>query len=180
MLHWLRNNVYAAGMLLVLRLYLGYEWITGGWHKLTSDTPFTAQKFLENAVNKPVLVTGSKTDLMYPTFTAFVQNFALPNVDLFNFIVPWGEFLIGLGLILGTLTTAAQFFGLLMNFMYMFAGTVSSNPWMVLLGTIIFIAGANAGRFGGDRWVLPYIRRFAKKILHLEADVTIGTKHKAV
>jgi thiosulfate dehydrogenase (quinone) large subunit len=73
-------------------------------------------------------------------------------------MIPLGEFLVGLGLILGALTTAAIFFGLMMNFMFMFAGTVSTNPWYTLLGMVILVAGANAGRFGLDRYVLPYLR----------------------
>ncbi|MCD8510314.1 MAG: Crp/Fnr family transcriptional regulator, partial [Bacillus sp. (in: Bacteria)] len=68
------------------------------------------------------------------------------------------EVLVGLGLLLGVLTTAAAFFGIMMNFAFLFAGTISSNPWMVLLTIFILAAGYNAGRIGGDRWVIPYIR----------------------
>jgi thiosulfate dehydrogenase [quinone] large subunit len=81
----------------------------------------------------------------------------LPNIKIINILVPWGEVLIGAGLILGTLTLTAAFFGLVMNFMFMFAGTVSSNPWLLLLGFIVVLAGANAGRFGLDRYVLPWL-----------------------
>jgi thiosulfate dehydrogenase (quinone) large subunit len=81
---------------------------------------------------------------------------------MINFLIPWGEFLVGVGLLLGCLKTAAMFFGLLMNFMFMFAGTVSTNPWMILLGVIILAAGANAGKFGADYYVLPYLRKVTK------------------
>jgi thiosulfate dehydrogenase [quinone] large subunit len=53
--------------------------------------------------------------------------------------------------ILGSLTITAAFFGLLMNFMFVFAGTVSTNPWLMLLGLLVVVAGTNAGRFGLDR-----------------------------
>ena len=33
--NWLRENKVAAGILTVLRLYLGYSWITAGFHKLS-------------------------------------------------------------------------------------------------------------------------------------------------
>lgn len=157
--NWLRENRYAAMMLLFVRLYLGYEWLIAGWHKLTGG--FNAGGFLNNAVTKPIAdkATG---ELVYPLFTAFVNHFALPNVKLINFIIPLGEFLVGLGLILGALTTAAAFFGLLMNFMFMFAGTVSTNPWLVLLGGIVFMAGANAGKFGVDYYLLPYLKHLFK------------------
>lgn len=156
---FLRENKFAAAFLALIRLYVGYKWIDAGYHKLTGG--FDAGGFLKNAVAKPIAdkATG---DLVYPTYTAFIENFALPNVKIINFMIPWGEFLVGLGLILGCLTTAAMFFGLMMNFMFMFAGTVSTNPWMILLGFVILAAGANAGKFGADYYVLPYIRKLLK------------------
>ncbi|WP_425464862.1 DoxX family membrane protein [Paenibacillus piri] len=160
MLKWVKENVYGAWLLLIVRLYIGYEWATAGWHKLTAG--FDATGFIKGAVTKP-LVDKATNELIYPTYTAFLEHFALPNAKLFNIIIPLGELLVGLGLILGALTTAAAFFGLLMNFMFMFAGTVSTNPWMLLLGGIVFLAGANAGRIGADHYVMPYIRNLLNR-----------------
>jgi thiosulfate dehydrogenase [quinone] large subunit len=53
-----------------------------------------------------------------------------------------------------------------MNFSYVFAGTVSSNPLDILLGVIILTAGFNAGRIGLDRWVIPFVRKFSAKEVH--------------
>jgi thiosulfate dehydrogenase (quinone) large subunit len=78
--------------------------------------------------------------------------------------VPWGELFIGMGLILGALTTTAVFFGMLMNFTFMLAGTVSSNPWLILLSIFIIAAGANAGKLGADYYILPYIRQWFSKL----------------
>jgi thiosulfate dehydrogenase (quinone) large subunit len=157
---FLRENRIAAGILTVIRLYLGWAWMTGGWGKITSGG-FDAGGFLNGALANPVAdkATGAA---LYPTYNAFIEGIALPNVGIINFLIPWGEFLVGVGLILGCLTTAAMFFGLMMNFMFMFAGTVSTNPWMVLLGVIILAAGANAGKFGADYYVLPYLRKVMK------------------
>lgn len=157
MMNVLREHVYAAGLLLVLRIYLGWMWLTSGWHKLTGE--FDSTGFLNNAINKPVLDRATN-ELIYPNYTAFLNHFALPNAKLINFIIPLGETLVGLGLILGALTTAAAGFGLLMNFMFLFAGTVSTNPWMILLGGIVLVAGANAGKFGADYYLLPLLRKW--------------------
>ncbi len=151
---WLRGNKFAAALLLITRLYLGYTWLTAGWHKITGG--FNAGGFLNNAIAKPV-IDKATNELIYPTFTAFLKGFALPNLNIINVMIPWGEFFIGLGLLLGCLTTAAAFFGLLMNFMFLFAGTVSTNPWMILIGGVILAAGANAGKFGVDHYLLPYM-----------------------
>lgn len=160
---WLRENKYAAILLTLVRLYLGWQWLTAGWHKLTGDKPFDATGFIKGAIAKPIMESGTQ-ETVYPTFTAFLQHIALPNVKLFNIFIPWGEFLIGLGLLLGALTTAAMFFGLMLNFIFLFAGTVSTNPWLILLGVFIAAAGTNAGKFGVDHYLLPYLRNwFAKR-----------------
>ncbi|WP_261303024.1 DoxX family membrane protein [Paenibacillus andongensis] len=170
MMKWLRGNRYAAMILTIIRLYVGWQWMTAGWHKIAGAKPFDAAGYLKGAIAKPVLESGT-TDMVYANYVAFLKSFALPNVGIFNTIVPWGELLVGLGLILGALTTTAIFFGLLMNFMYMFAGTVSSNPWLVLLGFFIIAAGANAGKFGVDHLILPYLHKWFDKLidrLHLK------------
>ena len=159
-MNFLRNNQIAAGLLTVLRLYLGWSWLSAGWGKITGE-PFSAAGYLKGAVGNPVASKGG--ELVYPTYVSFLENFVVPNADLFSFMVAWGEVLVGLGLIIGVFTTWAAFFGIVMNFAFMFAGTVSSNPWMVLLTFFILAAGYNAGRFGGDRWVMPYLKNIIFK-----------------
>ncbi|GMA51161.1 hypothetical protein GCM10025857_25180 [Alicyclobacillus contaminans] len=176
--NWLRSNRWAAGILTILRVYLGWEFLHAGWEKITASKPFNAAGFLANSIQHPVL-TPEKT-VQYPWFNAFLKGFALPHVGLFNVLVPWGELLVGVGLILGTLTTAAVFFGMLMNFVYMFAGTVSSNPMDVLIGIFIIVAGYNAGHFGGDRWVIPWLREHVFRRVHKEVQVHVVRGNKAV
>ena len=154
---FLRENKVAAYILTVLRLYLGYEWLTAGFHKITGG--FDATGFLKGAIANPV--KGPDGGIVYATYVGFLKHFALPNAHIFNVLVPWGEFLVGLGLILGCLTTAAIFFGLVMNFAYVMAGTISTNPLDILLGVFILAAGLNAGMIGLDRWLIPDIRKFA-------------------
>jgi thiosulfate dehydrogenase (quinone) large subunit len=156
MVKFLRENTIAAGILTIIRLWLGYNWMTAGWGKLTGPG-FDASGFLKGAVANPV--KGPDGNMVYSWYVNFLENFAIPNVDIFNTIVPLGEFLIGLGLILGCLTTAAMFFGLVMNFSFFLAGTVSHNPTDIFFGFIILFAGFNAGKFGLDRWVIPFIRK---------------------
>ncbi|GKU81840.1 DoxX family protein [Niallia sp. NCCP-28] len=153
---FIRENKIAAGILTLLRLYLGYSWLTSGWGKLTGGS-FDAGGFLANAVNNPV--KGPDGTAVYSWYTTFLDSFALPNVELFNTLIPIGEVLVGLGLILGCLTTAAAFFGCLMNFSFLLAGTISHNPTDILLSTILLTAGLNAGYYGLDRWVIPYVRK---------------------
>jgi thiosulfate dehydrogenase [quinone] large subunit len=156
---FLRKNKISAAILTVLRLYLGYEWLTAGFHKLTGG--FDASGFLKGAIANPV--KGPDGAVVFGWYVDFLKHIALPNAHIFNTLVPLGEFLVGLGLILGCLTTAAMFFGLVMNFSYLMAGTISTNPMDILIGVIIIAAGYNAGRVGLDRWVIPFIRRTTLK-----------------
>ncbi|GBF10683.1 doxX protein [Tepidibacillus sp. HK-1] len=159
MVRFLRENIYAAYGLLLLRLYLGWNWMTAGWEKLTGSEPFSAEGFLQGALKK----MGGEHPSVSQWWGGFVENFALPNVGFFNFMIPLGEFLVGLGLILGCLTTAAVFFGMMMNFAFLFSGTVSHNPQMVLVSIFVIVAGFNAGKIGLDRWVIPYLRNWYVK-----------------
>lgn len=161
MMKWLRENVVASVILTVLRVYVGWLWMVAGWGKIAGANAFDASGFIKGAIANPIMDKGTGA-LVYPTFTKFLESFALPNVKIINFLIPWGEFLVGVGLLLGALTTVAMFFGLMMNFMFLFAGTVSSNPWYVLLGVIILAAGANAGKIGLDFYILPYLRNMMK------------------
>ncbi len=156
MVKWLRENKAAAVVLTIMRLYLGITWMTAGFGKLSGGN-FDASGYLKNAIANPV--TGPEGNVLYGGYVTFLEALALPNVELFNFIVPVGEFLIGLGLILGCLTTAAAFFGIVMNYAFFLAGTVSSNPVDLFLGALILFAGYNAGQYGLDRWVIPFIRK---------------------
>ncbi|MEH6992870.1 DoxX family protein [Neobacillus drentensis] len=157
--NFLRENKISAAILTIIRLYLGYAWFTAGFHKLTGG--FDASGFLANAVKNPV--KGPDGNMVYSWYVHFLENFALPNIDVFNTIVPWGETLIGLGLMLGCLTTVAMFFGLVMNFSFFLAGTVSHNPTDIFLGFIILTAGYNAGKLGLDYWVVPFINKTVGK-----------------
>ncbi|MGG0720485.1 DoxX family protein [Robertmurraya massiliosenegalensis] len=154
----LRENNIVAGILTVVRIYLGWAWMSAGWGKLTGG--FDAAGFLKGAVANPVMHDGQA---VYGGWVSFLESFAIPNASLFNVMIPLGEFLVGLGLILGCLTTAAAFFAMVMNFSFMLSGTVSHNPTDIMMAVFIAAAGYNAGKFGLDRFVLPYLRKLVGK-----------------
>jgi thiosulfate dehydrogenase (quinone) large subunit len=155
---WLREHASSAAILTLFRLYLGYAWITAGWHKIVDG--FDATGFLKGALAK----ASGEHPAVQSWWAAFIEHFALPNVEVFNVLVPWGELLVGIALILGLFTTFAALMGAVMNFAFMFSGTTSTNPQMILLTMFILVAGANAGRYGLDRWAISYIRKFMNKM----------------
>ncbi|MGG6312497.1 DoxX family protein [Paenibacillus macerans] len=163
--NFLRTNKAAMWLLTVIRVYLGYQWIEAGYHKITGG--FDAAGFLNGAIAN----SAGDHPAVQGWWAAFLQHFALPNVDLFNVLVPYGEFLVGLGLILGTFTTFAALMGLVMNAAFLFSGTVSTNAQMLILEVLVVVAAANAGKIGLDYYVLPYLR----KLFHKKADAGTPT-----
>lgn len=156
---FLRENRYVSLLLTVFRVYLGWQWLNAGWGKISSSK-FDASGFLYGALK----LGSGEHPAVQPWWGNFLHDVALPHVELFNFIVPWGEFLVGLALIIGFFTNFAMLMGLFMNFAYMFSGTTSTNPQMVLIGMFILAAGINAGKIGLDRWINPYFKKlFSKK-----------------
>jgi thiosulfate dehydrogenase [quinone] large subunit len=149
---FLKENKYVSIFLVIVRLYLGYEWIHAGYTKLTEG--FDATGFLEGAIANS---TGPHPAVQ-TWWASFLDGFAIPNVGLFNFLVPWGELLVGIALIIGCFTTFAALMAIIMNFAFMFSGSTSTNVQMALLTFFILVAGYNAGKIGADHWVVPIIR----------------------
>ena len=163
MIKWLRQSLSGRVVTTIIRIYIGYLWLTSGIEKLNG---FSAQKFIENGIKNPVV--GPDGQPVYGWYTEILKAFVMPNINLFDFLVVWGEILIGLGLILGAFATTAVFFALLMNFSYLLAGTISVNPQYIFLEFIILIAGFNASKLGLDYFIIPFLR---KKIPFLKRTV---------
>lgn len=148
-----------AGLIwLVVRLYLGYAWITAGWKKVNSDawTGDNAGAALKGFLGGAIAKSQEGGDVT-GWYASFLENFVIPNAKVFSYMVAFGELLVGLGLILGLLTGIAAFFGALMNVSFLFAGTLSTNPLLFILATWLVLAWKNAGWYGLDRWALPLL-----------------------
>jgi len=146
-----------AWLWLVMRLYLAYEWFGAGWHKVT-DTAWVGSEagtaitgFLNGALAK----TGGAHPAVQPWYAWFVEHVALPNATLFSYLVAFGEVFVAVGLLVGAFTGLAAFFGATMNFNFLFAGTTSINPQMLLFEILIIAAWKTAGHYGLDRFILP-------------------------
>ncbi len=159
---------------LIVRLYVGYQWLAAGWEKLfgvsinydsfgqhvqggawvfNNHTGAAIQGFVKGALAK---ANGPFPDVS-GWYASFLQHVVLPNSVTFAYIITFGEVLVGLALILGFLTGIAAFFGVVMNVNYLLAGAVSTNPILAILGSLIMLAWRIAGYYGLDRWLLPLL-----------------------
>lgn len=152
-------NTRMSFIWLVIRLYVGWEWLIAGWTKLHNPAWIGAKAglgvagFLQGALAK---TAGAHPDVS-GWYAVFIQNIALPHAVFFSYLVTFGEIAVGLGLILGLFTGIAAFFGTFMNLNYLFAGTVSSNPILLLLQLFLILAWRIAGWIGLDRYILPLL-----------------------
>ncbi len=96
--------------------------------------------------------------ITYDWFRQFLQ-YMLDNgwYTWFAKLIAWGEVLVGLGLLVGALVGIAAFFGTVMNFSFMLAGSASSNPVLFGLAVFLVLAWKVAGFWGLDRWLLPML-----------------------
>ncbi|SIS47032.1 DoxX family protein [Salimicrobium flavidum] len=158
---FLRNNNVAAAVLTFFRVYIGYQWMTAGWGKITGGQ-FEAGGFIQGAIGQ----ASGEHPAVQGWWASFLETVALPNAGLFTYMVMWGELLVGIALILGLFTNFAALMGIVMNFAFLFSGTVSTNAQMVVLTVLILVAGYNAGKFGLDRWVIPFLRTKTQARIH--------------
>jgi thiosulfate dehydrogenase [quinone] large subunit len=75
----------------------------------------------------------------------------------FSKIIIFGELLVAVGLILGAFVGVAAFFGGLMNWSFIMAGSASTNGLLFAIATWLVLAWRNAGWIGLDRWLLPIL-----------------------
>lgn len=171
---FLFTDTRASWLWLVVRLCIGYEWLTAGLAKLTgysfsfdafgvsssggawvfnAHSGAALQQFVLGALQK----AGGAHPSVQGWYAAFLRNIVLPNAGVFAYLVTFGEVLVGLGLIFGCLVGIAAFFGLFMNLSYLFAGSISINPNLAIGALLLILAWRIAGYLGGDRYLLPLL-----------------------
>lgn len=149
----------AAVFWLLVRLYVGYAWLMAGWNKVRNpawvgpEAGGAVRGYLTGALGRAAGEQPSVTGW----YAWLIENVFLPNAAIFSHLVAYGEFVVGITLILGLLTGLSAFFGGLMNASYLLAGTLSSNPVLFILATWLVLAWRVAGYYGLDYWVLPRI-----------------------
>ena len=151
------SDVRWAWIWLILRLYVGYEWLQAGLEKLHSAawTGLQAGTALSGFVNGALAKSSGAHPDVQIWYTWFLQHVVLPNAAFWSYLVSWGETLVGIALILGLFTGIAAFFGSFMNVNYLLAGAVSTNPILFAVATWLVLAWKTAGWWGLDRWMLP-------------------------
>ena len=144
---------------LIPRLWLGWRWVEAASHKVTEpawvQSGVAVKGFWEGAIAIP---ESGRPMIAFDWYRAFIE--ALLEAEAYTWfakVVAYGELLIGIALILGAFTGIAAFFGALMNWNFMLAGSASTNPVLFVIAIGLILAWKVAGYIGLDYFLLPWL-----------------------
>ncbi len=149
-----------AWIWMVVRVYVAYDFLTAGFHKLTTAAWVDGSGTGILGFWKGALGTtpAGAPVITFDWYRMFIQFLVDSNsAGWFSYIIVFGEIAVGIGLIVGAFTGLAAAGGLLMNLAFMLAGTTSTNPLLAVMGVLLILAWKNAGYIGFDRWLLPLL-----------------------
>ena len=159
LLQKLLSHPRAGWFWLIPRLWLGWRWVEAASHKVTEpawiESGVAVKGFWEQAIAIP---ESGRPMIAFDWYRAFIQ--ALLEVEAYTWfakVVAYGELLIGIALILGAFTGIAAFFGALMNWNFMLAGSASTNPVLFVIAIGLILAWKVAGTIGLDYFLLPWL-----------------------
>jgi len=159
---------------LIVRIFVGIQWLSASIHKLSSpawiQTGEALKAYWMNAAAIPA--APAKPVIYYDWYRTFIQSLLNHQSYLwFGKLIAIGELLVGLALILGFLVGLTAFFGGLMNLSFMLAGSLGSGPVLIVLEMLLVVAWKTAGYYGLDRYFFNFIgapwkpgRWFQKKV----------------
>lgn len=147
------------------RLYVGYSFFDASTHKVTNPAWVETGEALKGFW---LGVVSTKSTAYFDWYRSFIQ-FMLDTqaYTWFGKLIAYSEMAIGIALILGAFTGLAAFGAGLMNWNFLMAGTVSSNPLLFAIGVLLILAWKTAGYWGADRFLLPLLGTPWKPAIHL-------------
>jgi len=156
---FLFSDKRSAWLWLVVRVWLGIQWIDAASHKISDpawvQTGAALKGFWQGAVKIPD--TG-RPAIAFDWYREFL-SFLLRNETYtwFGKVVAYGELLIGIGLIIGAFVGIAAFFGAFLNWNFVMAGAASSNGLLLVLAVLLIMAWKVAGYIGADFYLLRWL-----------------------
>jgi thiosulfate dehydrogenase [quinone] large subunit len=157
--HLLLSTTKFAWLFAIIRIYLGYDWVTASLHKITDPKWVQTGEALKGFWVKAVAIPekGSPA-IAFDWYRNFIQYLIdTGSYVWFGKLIAYGEFLVGVGLIVGAFVGIAAFFGGLMNWNFIMAGAASSNGLLFTLAIVLMLAWKVAGYYGLDYFLLPLV-----------------------
>src|SRR6202167_4702270 len=154
-LEWLRQSKFTAVVWTAARVWLGIMWLEAGVAKI-----FGAENpaFLHNN-GAGVAGFASHGVAAYSWWGSFLHSFVVPNAGAIGVLVAFGEFAVGVGLVLGLFTRVAAIGSLLLLFTYVMSGTASVCAFYALFAIVILVMWRTASWIGADGLIAGYHQR---------------------
>ncbi|MEX1020779.1 MAG: DoxX family protein [Litorilinea sp.] len=180
---FLLSDPRASILWLIIRVYVGWQWIDAGLHKVSDpawvSTGEAVQGFWTRAVAIPEV---GRPAISFDWYRSFLEY--MISIEAYTYMAPliaWGELLIGIALVLGVFTGISAFLGGLLNFNFMLAGTASTNPVLFILSIGLIMAWKVSGYIGLDYFLLNMLGTpWRAKSVDVETTATdYGTPAKA-
>ncbi len=158
-IEFISTHIVMAWFWFAVRIYVGSVWFEAGFEKVRDQswTGVNSGKALSGFIQGSLSKTGGAHPDVQSWYAMFLENVILPHTALWSHVVAYGELLVGIGLILGVFTATAAFFGSFMNLNYLLAGTVSTNPILLMLSIGLIFAWKISGYIGLDRYIFPFV-----------------------
>ena len=157
------NNIFSdkrfSILWLVVRVWLGYQWIEASLHKLSSPdwmvTGNALKGFWTGAIQVPA---EGRPPIAYDWYRSFLE--VMLNAQAYTWfakVVAISELLFGIALIAGIFVGATAFFSGFMNWNFIMAGSASVNGVFFALAVLLVLAWKIAGYIGADYFLLPRV-----------------------
>jgi thiosulfate dehydrogenase (quinone) large subunit len=160
---WLFRSRRASILWLVVRLWLGWQWFSAGWGKLTGagfGNWFTHATGLQGFIAAANTSYDHRAqafghpEVNYGWYLHILNTFGA-HAQVFSRLVTISELVVGIGLLLGCLTGIAAVGGIALNILYITGGSAGPNGVFILFGVLLVAAWRVAGYLGADYFLLP-------------------------
>lgn len=168
------NDARFAVFWLVVRVWLGWQWIDAASHKIGNPAWTETGEALLGYWQRAVAIPEQGRPLItFDWYRDFLQSLIDANAHTwFAQVVSYGELLIGIALIIGAFVGIAAFFGAFMNMNFMLAGSASTNPVLFLAALGLMFAWKIGGFIGLDYFLLNLIGTpWNRKVVQAEPEL---------
>ncbi len=156
---FLTTSPLASLIWLPLRLWLGWQWLDAGLHKVNNAAWVNGGEALRGFWTGAVAIPeGGRPTIAFDWYRNFIQSMLDAEAyTWFGPLVAYGETLIGIALIVGAFTGIAAFFAGFMNWNFIMAGAASTNGLLFAIAVGLILAWKVSGYIGLDYFLLPLI-----------------------
>lgn len=154
---WLFGSTSLSWLWLLVRAYVGWQWLTDGWVKFNDPAWMQTGEALRAHWQRILLLPDAGRDpAVAEWYRALLERtVADGHYVWWAKVIVLGEQAVGIALLLGAFTGLAAAAAAIMSWNLMLTGSVSGDPALFVLAVLLMLAWKTAGFYGLDHWLLP-------------------------